>query len=156
MNKIEELKQTIQQQEDLASQMNHADTSGDYYKNLYELLSVSYFAAKDIIVLQEGNIPLEEDNSLEVSLHDAESTIKQLTKELVEVKNWRDEYKTKSETLEEEVRNLEHWKDGANLEGEQMKDKITALSAELHAAQVDYTDSAKFINEAISLLESAK
>ena len=73
MNPTTKLQQTIQTQEVLASKLDQ--TSPEYYKELYELLSVAYFAAKDLIALQGSTIPTTKDNPLEVPLRDAKGTI---------------------------------------------------------------------------------
>ena len=70
MNQINKLKQEITDIEDQAGQLEHED-----YEALYKLLANAYFKAKDIIELQEGNIPIVKDDASEVALHDARSTI---------------------------------------------------------------------------------
>jgi len=73
MDKINELKQIITDIEAEASQLD--PTKDGYYESLYNLLSVAYFASKDIIVLQEGNVAVVEDKGLEASLHDTEGQL---------------------------------------------------------------------------------
>jgi len=90
-NKIEQLQTTIQEQEDLAAKLDHSDTSGDYYKNLYELLSVAYFASKDINAITLANIPLAKDNASTVPLKAAEDRVAVLETSL-EVANSEIEY----------------------------------------------------------------
>ena len=85
MTQINKLYETIQSQEDSAAKLNHDDANVTeasdtgvalaYYKELYELLSVAYFASKDLNVLLEGNVTPIEDNASEVALSDAQATI---------------------------------------------------------------------------------
>lgn len=87
MHKIKELKQQIASMEDEVTKLNHADTSGDYYKKLYALLSIAYFASKDLNELYEGNIPIVEDNASKVALRDAEDTIIKLRTEVKQLQD---------------------------------------------------------------------
>ena len=68
MDKINELKQQVTAIEATASDTMPKD-------ELYDLLVVAYNHLKDIIVLQDGNIPLVKDNATETALRDAKATI---------------------------------------------------------------------------------
>ncbi len=68
---------------------------------LYDSLVIAYTHLKDVIALQQGNIPLVKDNASEVALRDSQ----------------------------EQVRVLEAWKDGANLEGEQLTAELKSAMA---------------------------
>ena len=47
-------------------------------EELYDQLVIAYHHLKDIIVLQQGNIPIKEDNALEVPLRDAQDALSKL------------------------------------------------------------------------------
>ena len=77
MNKIEDLKQQITEIENQAGDIDPTD-----YEALYKLLAVAYFAAKDIIELQDGNVPVAIDKDVEAKLGDAEGTLKTQASEI--------------------------------------------------------------------------
>ena len=70
MDKIEELKAGIASIEEQAGQLDPTD-----YEALFKLLIVAFSAAKDVIVLQDGNVPVVTDNTTAIALEKAESTI---------------------------------------------------------------------------------
>lgn len=70
MNKIEQLTKQIQSIEEEAGQLDVHD-----YESLYKLLAVAYFAAKDIIELQQGNLPIVEDNASKVAYNDLQDAL---------------------------------------------------------------------------------
>ena len=113
MNKINELKQKITAIEDEAAALDPAKEN--YYEDLYNLLKVAYFHAKDIIELTSTMNPPVEDNSLEAPLRDAE----------------------------EQVRILSHFKDGAELEITTLKQTISNISDEATALSHGITDILK-------------
>ena len=79
MSQIEKLQAQISTLETEAAELDEA--SENYYEQLYKLLSVAYFAAKDIIELQAPDVPLTIDQGLEAKLRDAEDTNKKLATE---------------------------------------------------------------------------
>ena len=103
MNKIEQLTKQIQSIEEEAGQLDVHD-----YESLYKLLAVAYFAAKDIIELQQGNLPIVEDNASKVAYNDLQDAL---------------------DVALEQVRVLEAWKDGANLESETLRNESKILTA---------------------------
>ncbi len=82
MNKITELKEQIVTLEQQASEMDEG--AEDYYEQLYKLLSVAYFATKDIIELQAPNVPLTVDKALEAALNDSEEALVKAKKIIAE------------------------------------------------------------------------
>lgn len=70
MNKIQELTNQINEIEEQAGQLDPTN-----YEELYKLLAVAYFTAKDVIALLQDNLPLVEDNASEESLIAAKGTI---------------------------------------------------------------------------------
>lgn len=82
MNQIETLTTQIAALEQEASQLDEG--TDDYYEQLYKLLSVAYFAAKDIIELQAPDVPLTVDKGLEAALNDAEEALAEAKKVIIE------------------------------------------------------------------------
>ena len=115
MNKIEELQAKIDEMEGEAAKLNHADTSGDYYKDLYSLLSVAYFALKDIEALRQGNIPMKDDQASKATLMDAQDALALATTTISE--------------RDDEIFKLKAFADGMNLEAEIIVEKNKALQA---------------------------
>ena len=103
MSKIQKLTDQIASIEEEAGQLDEHD-----YEALYKLLAVAYFAAKDIIELQQENLPLVPETPSESS--------EDIT------------------ALKEQIRVLEAWKYGANLEGEQHVVTIETLGDKLNTA----------------------
>jgi len=101
MAKIDELQQQV-------AAIEAQVVPGMTKDEMYDLLVVAYNALKDIIVLQQGNLPVDKDTALEDTLRDSQ----------------------------EQVRVLEAWKDGANLEGELLRDKVASLTKELTTTTV--------------------
>lgn len=79
MTKIEKLQSQISALETEAAELDEA--AEDYYEQLYKLLSVAYFATKDIIELQAPDVPLTVDQGLEAKLRDSEDANEKLRSE---------------------------------------------------------------------------
>ena len=77
-------------------------------EELYDKLVVAYMHLKDVTILQQGLVPVKEDNALEAQLHAAEDTI---AEQAIAIKNLETELASKLSELVQIAMILKDWHD---------------------------------------------
>jgi len=114
MTRINELKQQIAT---IESQVKPGMSKED----MYDLLVVAYNHHKDILALQQQDLPLKPTKDLAIALSNTEEKLANAIAENGRLTDTID-------ARDNELFKLNTWKDGANLEGEVLRDEVQSLS----------------------------
>ena len=117
MTRINELKQQIAT---IESQVKPGMSKED----MYDLLVVAYNHHKDILALQQQDLPLKPTKDLAIALSNTEEKLANAIAENGRLTDTID-------ARDNELFKLNTWKDGANLEGEVLRDEVQSLSNEV-------------------------